>query len=940
MIAKWIDAASGRVFYNLGKVVARWPAPFVLLPLVASGLLGYFGLSRIVINDAYIFVPDDGQALPDGEALGEAGFSPSGDAVAELIVQAKDGGDVLFRDGVVEEVLRLHGDLTTANTTSGDTFSSLCFRDPATTECILSGVLQLMLTAGSGSSLRAVTNLTYPYHNPNRVAFNLGRYFGRELGGVEISEVNNRTVLSSKALHLVYNVQKNLGQWIDTFRRICSEFQSEIITVNYITVTSVDDEVSTIPARVAVYIGVAVGLLILFAVVSCMMLDWVLTKPWLAVVGVLSAVLAIVSSTGSVLLAGETFSSLTTAIPFLLLGIGVDDMFVMIAAWRKCDVRLPVQERMGHAMSDAGVSITITSITDCLAFAAGIMNVFPSVRLFCIYAAVGVAFDFLYQITFFAAFMTLTGRRERANRHCLTCCPVLPKSQAQHKSAAYRLCCASGVSKQEGAFDNPSSEKFNKDPLLNRLLYNNLVPLILKPSTKVVVFLLYVAYLGVAIWGCLQVGMGLHYQNVVTDDSHVGGYYDAEEAHFQKYGRKVDIFITEPQEYWTIDVQQALLDKLKAFDQSQYFYDTSETAEVWLRDYLRFLNQTGNSRAATDKTSFLQILIGQFLPTVGRQYYGSVILAANNTGISASRFFVIPKDVTTSERGRQMMTEARSIAERDPLRMRAYSFDFFLSDQVVTILPSTLQTIGVAVAIMFVVCLLLIPNCGATFLITFALLSINAGLVGFMALWGINLDIVSVLSILMCIGFSVDFFAHITYAYVSSEYTIPEEKLTEAMRAVGMPILQSSLSTILALAVLAFFPAYILKAFFKTIFLVMVFGAFHGLVILPILLTSLRPCGQGKVQDVTTTPKKSTAVSNGDLPRPFYPSPHLVRPYTSERTPVHEINVSKPTTSLPNIRTNVGQDNPYLTPEMRRWIKWVGRQQTGVDNPVMASDNP
>ncbi|XP_066298693.1 patched domain-containing protein 3-like [Branchiostoma lanceolatum] len=939
MIAKWIDAAFGRVFYNLGKTVARWPAPFILLPLLASALLGYFGLSTIVINDTYTFVPDDGQALPDGKALVAAGFSPPGDAVAELIVQSKDGGDVLFRDDVVQEVLRLHQELTTANTTSGETFSSLCFRDPATTDCVLSGVLRLMVTAGSGSALRTATNLSYPYYNPNRVDFNLGTYLGNELGGVELS-TDKSTILSSKALHLVYNVNvTTLGQWIDTFRRVCSGFESDKITVNYLTVRSTDDEMATLPSRISVYIGVAVGLLILFSVLSCLMLDWVLTKPWLAVIGVLSAVLAIVSSIGVVLLAGESFSSLNETIPFLLLGIGVDDMFVMIAAWRKCDVRLPVQERTGRAMSDAGVSITITSITDCLAFAAGIWNVFPSVRLFCIYASVGVAFDFLYQITFFAAFMSLTGRRERANRHCLTCCPVLPKSQARDKSAAYRLCCAGGVSKQEGVFDNPSSEEFNKDPLLNRLLYNNLVPFILKPSSKVIIFILYAAYLGVAIWGCFQIRMGLEYQNVVADDSHVRGYYDAEETHFKTFGRKVDIFVTEPKEYWTLDVQQAVLDKLKAFDQSQYFYDTSETAEVWLRDFLRFLNQTGNSHAATNKTVFLHILISQFLPTVGRQYYGSVIFADNNTGIASSRFFVIPKDVTTSERGKLMMTEARSIAEREPLKMKAYSFDFFLSDQVVTILPSTLQTVGIAVAIMFVVCFLLIPHCVATFLITFALVSIDVGLVGYMTFWGINLDIVSIVSILMCIGFSVDFFAHITYAYVTSKATVPAEKLTEAMRAVGMPILQSSLSTILGMLVLAFFPAYIFRAFFKTIFLVMVFGAAHGLVILPILLTTLRPCGQGQDErDTVKKISKTTAFSNGGFPRPSYPRPHSVSPYIPGKTSA--INGTKPTTSLPNLRPKVGQDNPYFTPEMREGIKWVGRQRTGIDNPVVVSDYP
>ncbi|XP_078674225.1 patched domain-containing protein 3-like [Branchiostoma floridae x Branchiostoma belcheri] len=1032
MIAKWIDAAAGRVYYRWGKTVAKWPAPFILLPLVASGLLGYFGLIGLVLDDEFSFVPDNGKTLPAMQGLEDVSFFPSGDAMAEMIIQAKDGGDTLFGDGVVEEVLRLHRELTTASTASGDTFTALCFRDPATTECVLSGILQLMITAGSGPALRAM-NLTYPYHNPNRVNNILGMYLGRDLGGVEVSQ-DGITILSSKALHLAYDVQANLSQWTVTFRQVCSEFESEKITVDYIILGWHHEETGTLPARVSPYVAAAMGLLILLSVASCMMVDWVLTKPWLAVTGVLSAALSIVSSMGVLPLAGVSFSSLNAAIPFLLLGIGVDDMFVMIAAWRKCDVRLPVEERMGRAMSDAGVSITITSLTDCLAFTSGITSVFPAVRIFCTYAAVGVAFDFLYQITFFAAFMSLTGRRERANRHCLTCRPVLPQSRARHKSATYRLCCAAGVSRQEGAFDNPSSKEFNQDPVLNRLLYTNFVPFILKPSSKVVIFLLYAAYMGVAIWGWLQIHIGLQHQRSVADDSYVGGYFDALDTHFQKYGRKVDIFTTEPQEYWKTEVQQAVLDKLKAFDQSQYFHNTSETAEVWLRDYLRFLNRTGNSRAATEKTSFLQILISQFLPTVGQQYYRSlnftgkvdifttepqeywktevlqivldklkafdqsqyfhdtletvevwlrdflrilnragnsraatdktsflqilislflstvgqqycrsVNFTENYTGISASRFFVIPKDVptTTSVRGAAMMAEARRIAEGEPFIMRAFSIDFFLSDQLALIPPSALQTAGIALAIMFAVCFLLIPHCGAAFLTTFALVSIIAGLVGYMTLWGINLDLISVIAIVMCTGFSVDFFAHITHAYVTSKAATSEEKLTDAVRAVGMPMLQSSLSTILGMLVLAFFPAYIFQALFKTVFLVMVLGVAHGLVILPILLTTLTGlCGQGNVKEQTTVKKniKTLAMPNGGIPRPFYQRPHSTSSSMLRRAP--KLYVMKPDSSLPNLRHRVWQDNPYFTPEMREWIKWAGRQKSGVDNPNMEPDNP
>ena len=49
-------------------------------------------------------------------------------------------------------------------------------------------------------------------------------------------------------------------------------------------------------------------------------------------------------------------------------------MFVMVSAWRHTSIYLNVEERMGLTMKDAAVSITITSVTDALAFGIGKAN--------------------------------------------------------------------------------------------------------------------------------------------------------------------------------------------------------------------------------------------------------------------------------------------------------------------------------------------------------------------------------------------------------------------------------------------------------------------------------------------------------------------------------------------------------------------------------------
>ena len=67
-------------------------------------------------------------------------------------------------------------------------------------------------------------------------------------------------------------------------------------------------------------------------------------------------------------------------------GIGVDDMFLLMSGITETNYEDDIETRIGETMRTSGVSITITSLTDLLAFAAGASSVFRSVRNFCIYS--------------------------------------------------------------------------------------------------------------------------------------------------------------------------------------------------------------------------------------------------------------------------------------------------------------------------------------------------------------------------------------------------------------------------------------------------------------------------------------------------------------------------------------------------------------------------
>ena len=67
------------------------------------------------------------------------------------------------------------------------------------------------------------------------------------------------------------------------------------------------------------------ALLITFSVLSCMMSDWVRSKPWLALLGVLSAALALLSTFGLLSALGTRAVPQVGLVPFLILGKFYDD---------------------------------------------------------------------------------------------------------------------------------------------------------------------------------------------------------------------------------------------------------------------------------------------------------------------------------------------------------------------------------------------------------------------------------------------------------------------------------------------------------------------------------------------------------------------------------------------------------------------------------------
>lgn len=164
-----------------------------------------------------------------------------------------------------------------------------------------------------------------------------------------------------------------------------------------------------------------------------------------------------------------------------------------------------------------------------------------------------------------------------------------------------------------------------------------------------------------------------------------------------------------------------------------------------------------------------------------------------------------------------------------------------------------------------------IPDLLCGIWVAFSIVSIEAGVAGYMALWDVRLDSISMINLIMCIGFSVDFTAHICYAFMSCQEKDPKEKIRESLYLLGLPILQGSFSTILSVSALILADSYIFLVFFKMVFLVIFFGAMHGLFLLPVLLSLFGPgsCRRKRKEEMSAVEKT--------LPYPYcIPHPSLV----------------------------------------------------------------
>jgi predicted RND superfamily exporter protein len=779
-------------------------------------------------RNEYLFVPRNARGWDDRETVKrlfptnfsefDGGRRADQGAALRVIVTSKSSNASVIRPEIVSEILRLDGFIT--NLSLPLSYWSICAKWGG--ECVRDPFIQFLQ-----KDTRQFLSLQFTFP-----ATEDGFQLGGSLGGVDF--VSTDQIRNALAVRLAYWLHDNsTGQdWQNSAVKQVEKFESDFISVLPVSTTSLDNEINSASGVLLRLFIAAFAVLIMFAVLSLTMLDWVRSKVVVGLFGVLSPCLAVLASLGLLSTMGLKYSGVIGVMPFLILGIGVDDMFIIVESFRHTSPRDSIETRLSGTLAKAAVSITITSVTDFLAFMIGAVSVYPSVFAFCIFASTAIIFDLILQLTFFAACIFYDTKREHANRHGLSMCVVLPKSLSKVKTRRYQLFCSGGV------MYNSQVVEEQQEHLASKLLKKHYGPFLMKKPVKVTVIVVLVAYLAISIYGCTRLEKGNKIEDLTQDGSVTQRYFLQREKYFTLFTHQVSFIKTTSADYWNKSVQQEM-DSIIADVVASQFVSSSQAVSWWLHSYINYLQITKNITDIS-QFNFMQILQDEFLKLDRYSHFKlDIHFSENRQQIEATRFLVVTSNVSGPELEEAMLIEFRKIADRNGLI--AYNVFFVFFDHLLALVPSVFQTIGIALGAMLIVALLIIPYPLGALLAMAAILSTVVGVIGLMHFWGVRLDTTAMITIIMSIGFSVDSSVHIIHAFAVSPEQTQDRQAIDALHHLGYPVVQGSVSTVLSVLPIAFAGMEIFRSFFKTLFLVITLGFMHGIAVLPVILSLLGP---------------------------------------------------------------------------------------------------
>ena len=282
--------------------------------------------------------------------------------------------------------------------------------------------------------------------------------------------------------YLIGNVTAVINQWK------AAHPLSPIIPLkaDYLAERSIEDNIKLESSQNSLIVVISYVLMFIYVSVAIGFFPNIVhTKFGLGAIGILVVIGALVSGIGLTFYLNKKLTMISAeVVPFLILAIGVDNMFLIARAERDIPENVTdIAERIGFAMKEIGPSIFTAAFCESIAFFIGLLTDVPALRNFCLVAGLGVVADFFLQIIVFVAALALDKQRIAAGRRDLICC------------------CT------KGAYEEPREEWIR--PNYNK----HVVPVLFHWLTKISVIVISVCLIIIGAMSCSKLVLGLN-QNV------------------------------------------------------------------------------------------------------------------------------------------------------------------------------------------------------------------------------------------------------------------------------------------------------------------------------------------------------------------------------------------------------------------------------------------